>query len=174
VIVGIPLGAYRTVPVEPLRGKVVIDTGNYYPLRDGRIAELDAEATTTSELLQTHLPASHVVKGFSNIYYVHLANLARPGGHPERSPLAVAGDSVDAKEAVADFLDSIGYDTLDLGALAEGWRTQRDTTAYCAPYFGDDLRPAAVAQGADPGTGAPTTADALRQAVEAARRYRDM
>ena len=51
----VPLKAYREVPVEPLRGKVVIDTNNYYPERDGHIAELDDESTTVSELLQEHL-----------------------------------------------------------------------------------------------------------------------
>lgn len=174
VIVSIPLAAYRTVPVEPLRGKVLIDTNNYYPLRDGHMAELDAETTTTSELLQAHVPESHVVKGLNSIYFAHLANLARPNGHPERSPLTMAGDSDDAKKAVADFFDTIGYDTLDLGPLAEGWRTQRDTTAYCEPYFGEGRSLAAMGQGADLGPGAPTTADALRRALAAAKRYRDM
>ena len=69
VVVTIPLKGYRQVPVEPLRGKVVIDTNNYYPERDGHIAELDDESTTTSELLQAHLPESHVVKAFNNIYF---------------------------------------------------------------------------------------------------------
>src|SRR5688500_15428880 len=69
VVVTIPLKAYREVPVEPLRGKTVIDTNNYYPDRDGHIAELDDESTTTSELLQAHLPGSHVVKAFNNIFF---------------------------------------------------------------------------------------------------------
>ncbi|MGH3378043.1 MAG: NADPH-dependent F420 reductase, partial [Actinoallomurus sp.] len=82
VVVTVPLRAYRAVPVEPLAGKVVIDTDNYYPQRDGQIAELDDESTTTSELLQQHLPASKVVKGFNNIYFKHLLSLARPAGAP--------------------------------------------------------------------------------------------
>src|SRR5262245_18233631 len=41
VVVSIPLRSYKSVPVEPLAGKVVIDTNNYYPQRDGHIAELD-------------------------------------------------------------------------------------------------------------------------------------
>ena len=61
VVVTVPLKAYRQVPVEPLRGKVVIDTNNYYPQRDGHIAELDDDSTTTSELLQAHLPEARVV-----------------------------------------------------------------------------------------------------------------
>src|SRR5205085_8110839 len=67
VVVTIPLKHYRTVPVEPLAGKVVIDTNNYYPQRDGHIPELDDESFTTAELLQQHLPASKVVKAFNHI-----------------------------------------------------------------------------------------------------------
>src|SRR4051812_32308383 len=90
VVVTIPLKSYRQVPVEPLRGKVVIDTNNYYPQRDGQIAELDDESTTVSELLQAHLPESQVVKAFNNINYAMLRDLARPAGDPERSVLAIA------------------------------------------------------------------------------------
>ncbi|MEU1301410.1 NAD(P)-binding domain-containing protein [Streptomyces shenzhenensis] len=174
VVVTIPLHAYRTVPVEPLNGKVVIDTNNYYPERDGRITELDDEATTTSELLQAHLPESRVVKALNNIFYIHLGNLARPSGHPDRSTLAIAGDDAHAKQSSTAFLDSIGYDTLDAGPLAEGWRFQRDTTAYSNPYFGDGHSLEATAQGADPGPGHPVTAETLRTALAAAKRYRDM
>ena len=107
-----------------------------------------------------------MVKAFNNIYVDHLATLARPAGDPDRSPLAVAGDDAAAKQTVTDFLDSIGYDALDAGPLAEGWRFQRDTAAYVTPY-------------AEPGSsypdwsGRPATAEALREALDAARRYRD-
>src|SRR5215469_13672069 len=60
VVVSVPLKNYRAVPAEPLAGKIVIDTNNYYPERDGHILELDKESTTTSELLQAHLPTSKV------------------------------------------------------------------------------------------------------------------
>jgi predicted dinucleotide-binding enzyme len=166
-VVTVPLKSYRQVPVEPLRGKVVIDTNNYYPDRDGHIAELDDESTTTAELLQAHLPESHVVKGFNNIYVDHLATLARPTGDPDRSALTIAGDDAAAKQTVAQFFDALGYDALDVGALTEGWRFQRDTSAYVTPY-------------AVPGTtypdwsARPATSDMLRDALGAARRYRDM
>lgn len=137
VVVTIPLRSYRDVPVEPLRGKIVIDTMNYYPDRDGRIAELDDESTTTSELLQAHLPESRVVKAFNNIFYQNLAALPRPAGAPDRSALPIAGDDAEAKELVTRLLDEIGYDAVDLGPLAEGWRTQRDTPAYGTPYASD-------------------------------------
>ncbi|NUW35761.1 NAD(P)-binding domain-containing protein [Nonomuraea sp. SMC257] len=175
VVVTIPLRAYRTVPVEPLRGKVVIDTNNYYPERDGRVPELDAETTTTSELLQAHLPESHVVKAMNNILFAHLGELARPGGDAGRSVLPIAGDDAEAKRAVAAFLDSIGYDAFDAGPLAEGWRFQRDTAAYADPYFSEGHSLAAtMGQGAEPGPGRPVTADTMRTALAAAKRYRDM
>jgi predicted dinucleotide-binding enzyme len=160
VVVTIPLSAYPRVPVEPLAGKVVIDTNNYYPERDGTIPQLDDESTTSSELLQQHLPTSKVVKAFNNIYYVHLAVLARPAGSPDRSALAIGGDDPDAKAAVAAFFNAIGYDPVDAGPLAEGWRYQPDTAAYCAVYQ----------QPGDWKTGVPADAVTVRAALAAAQR----
>ena len=168
VVVTIPLKSYREVPVEPLRGKVVIDTNNYYPQRDGHIAELDDESTTTSELLQAHLPDSHVVKAFNNIYFEHLRDLARPSGSPERSVLAIAGDDADAKKMVTEVLDELGYDAYDVGPLSEGWRYQRDTAAYAALY-------SAGREGVWPPEGSrQVDAAFLQQQLDAAQRYRDM
>lgn len=164
VVVTIPLKAYREVPVEPLAGKVVIDTNNYYPERDGHIAALDDESTTTSELLQQHLPASHVVKGFNNIAFMNLAELPRPSGSPERSTLPIAGDDADAKAQATSLLDTLGYDTHDVGPLAEGWRFQRDTPAYVTPY-GDAEHDMAARH---------STTQELATALAGAKRYRDM
>ena len=166
VVVTIPLHAREQVPVAPLDGKVVIDTMNYYPERDGHVAALDDESTTTSELLQAHLPGARVVKGFNNIYFEHLGSLARPAGAEDRSALAVAGDDEAAKATVAGLLDEIGYDTFDLGPLAEGWRTQRDTAGYAAVYSAD-------AQDWSAGP-RPVTAEQLAEATSRSRRYRDM
>ena len=80
VVVTIPLRNYAQVPREELRGKIVIDTMNYHPQRDGNIAELDNESTTSSALLAAHLPESKVVKGFNNIFFQHLAALPRITG----------------------------------------------------------------------------------------------
>lgn len=164
VVVTVPLKAYQDVPTGPLAGKVVVDTNNYYPERDGRIAELEDESTTTSELLQRHLPTSNVVKAFNNIFFKNLADLARPSGSAERSALPIAGDDAGAKATATAFLDGIGYDVHDVGELAEGWRYQRDTPAYVTPYAdtGNDM---ASRQG---------TAQDLAPLLAAAKRYRDM
>jgi len=151
VVVSIPLRNYREVPVAPLAGKIVIDTNNYYPQRDGHIPELDNESTTTSELLQAHLPASKVVKAFNHIYAAQLTTDGRPAGTPDRRALVIAGDDRDAKATVSALLDQFGFDAVDAGPLKEGWRIQRDT----------------------PGYGPRRTAQELRQDLAAARRYAD-
>jgi 8-hydroxy-5-deazaflavin:NADPH oxidoreductase len=151
-VVTVPLKAYRSVPVEPLAGKIVIDTNNYYPQRDGRIPELDNESTTTSELLQAHLPTSKVVKAFNHIYASQITTDGLPAGTQNRRALVIAGDDAEAKKAVTRLLDQFGFDTVDAGPLKEGWRIQRDT----------------------PGCGPRRTADELRQDLAAAKRYAEM
>ncbi len=135
-----PLAAIETIPVEPLVGKVVIDTNNYYPQRDGHIAALDDETTTTAELLQDHLPGARVVKAFNHIAATALTDEAQPAGTPDRRALVVAGDDEDAKAVVSELIDSFGFDVVDAGPLAEGWRIQRDTPGYVTRYTADELR----------------------------------
>lgn len=161
VVVTIPFKAYGDVPVEPLAGKTVIDTSNYYPQRDGQFPELDNGSTTVCELLQKHLPTSHVVKGFNNIFFQHLAALSRPAGAADRSALTIAGDDAAAKAAVTEFFDRIGYDTVDTGPLTEGWRCQPGTPSYGLPYSGGqpDFMTAPAS---------PTSAAQLRSHVAAA------
>jgi len=166
VVLTIPLGRYKEAPVEQLRGKIVLDTMNYYPQRDGQIAELDDETTTTSELVQDFLPDSKVVKVFNNISFIHLGLLARPSGSPERSALAIAGDDADAKAKVVALLDHLGYDTLDLGSLSEGWRIQRDTAAYGIQYSADPAN--------WPGAPRQVTAEELSNLASQAKRYSEM
>ena len=151
VVVSVPLKNYRAVPVAPLAGKIVIDTNNYYPERDGRIPALDNEETTTAELLQAHLPTAKVVKAFNHIYAAALTTDGQPASSSNRRALVIAGDDPAAKATVTRLLDQFGFDTVDAGPLKEGWRIQRDT----------------------PGYGPRRTAEELRQDLAAARRYAD-
>jgi predicted dinucleotide-binding enzyme len=152
VVVTVPFKNYRAIPVEPLAGKIVIDTNNYYPQRDGHVRELDDESTTVSELLQTHLATSKVVKAFNHVYAKDLTTDGLPKGSPNRRALVIAGNDRDAKEKVTHLLDQFGFDTVDAGPLKEGWRIQRET----------------------PGYGPRRTAEELRRDLAAAKRYADM
>jgi 8-hydroxy-5-deazaflavin:NADPH oxidoreductase len=151
VVVSVPLKNYRKVPVAPLAGKIVIDTNNYYPQRDGHIPELDNESTTTAELLQAHLPTSKVVKAFNHIYAAALTTDGQPAGTKNRRALVIAGDDKDAKTRVTSLLDQFGFDTVDAGPLNEGWRIQRDTPGYGPRRTAEELhRDLAAATRRDP------------------------
>ena len=152
VLVAVPLRSYSEVPVEPLAGKIVIDANNYYPQRDGPFPELDDESTTTAELMQAHLPESRVVKAFNHIRAPHLTAHGQEPGTENRRALIVAGDDPDARAKVAELIDSFGFDPVDIGPLAEGWRIQRDTPAYVHRLNEEELR----------------------QKLAEAKRYRDM
>jgi predicted dinucleotide-binding enzyme len=164
VVVTIPLSAIGTVPTEPLIGKTVIDTGNYFGPRDGTIPELESQELTDSEVLQLHLAKSDVVKAFNNIHFPHLVALPRPVGAADRTALPIAGNKPDAKRHAAELLSLLGYDSVDIGPLSESWRSQLGTPVFCAPYAltKDDQYRSQPA--------APASAAEVRAALAAARR----
>lgn len=140
VLVSIPLGRYQSVPVEPLAGKIVIDTNNYYPQRDGQIPELVKESATSTELLQRHLPKSKVVKGFNHIYARELTEHNQPKGSANRRALVTAGDDAAAKAKFAALLDQFGFDTVDAGSAKDSWRIQPGTPGYGPRRNAEELR----------------------------------
>ena len=129
-VVTIPLGHYKDLPVEELSGKIVIDTINYYWERDGHIAALDAGETTTSSLIQEHLKDSKVAKGFNHILAAEITTTGAPTGIENRRALATASDHEDAAALVTRLYDEFGFDTVNIGPLAESWRVERDRPAY--------------------------------------------
>jgi predicted dinucleotide-binding enzyme len=146
VVVTVPLKAYQRVPAEPLGGKVVIDTNNYYFERDGHIDALDNGEATVSGLLAAHLPDSRVVKAFNNIQAAHINEQATPAGTPDRRALPIAGDDAEAKKVVTDLIEEFGFDVVDAGPLDEGRRFERDKPAYGPRLTAAELREA-LAQG---------------------------
>ncbi|MBT2532746.1 NAD(P)-binding domain-containing protein [Arthrobacter sp. ISL-48] len=129
-VVTVPLRNYKDIPVEPLAGKIVIDTNNYYWERDGHIPALDNGEATTSGLLQEHLPDSKVAKGFNHIMASQITTDGSPVGTPDRRALATASDYPEAAELVTRLYDEFGFDTVNIGLLSESWRVERDRPAY--------------------------------------------
>ncbi|ALX66331.1 NADP oxidoreductase [Microbacterium sp. XT11] len=140
VVVTVPLRALDQIPVEPLAGKIVLDTNNYYFERDGHIEALDNGETTTSELVQRHLPTSKVVKAFNHITAADITTDGAPAGTPNRRALATAGDDAEAIEFVTRFYDEAGFDTVVIGPLSESWRVERDRPAYVRRQNAEELR----------------------------------
>jgi 8-hydroxy-5-deazaflavin:NADPH oxidoreductase len=141
VVVSVPFGRFRELPTAGLRGKVVVDTNNYYPQRDGTFEELDADRTTSSELLQAHLQGARVVKAFNAIQWQRLRDLGRPAGDAERIGIPISGDDEEAKRIVAGLIDEMGFDAVDAGTLGKGGRNhQPGSSVYAADLPTDELR----------------------------------
>ncbi len=140
VIVTVPLKALDTVPVAPLAGKIVLDTNNYYWERDGHIAELDEKKITTSQMAQRHLPESKVAKAFNHIGAAEILTTGSPSGTAGRRALATASDSAEAAQFVTDLYDAFGFDTVNIGPLADSWLIERDTPGYGVRQNADELR----------------------------------
>jgi hypothetical protein len=138
-VVTVPLKNYKDVPVEPLAGKIVIDTNNYYWERDGRIPALDNGEATTSGMLQEHLTQSKVAKGFNHIMAKDITTDGTPAGTENRRALATASDYPEAAELVTRLYDEFGFDTVNVGPLSESWRVERDRPAYVARQNAKEL-----------------------------------
>jgi predicted dinucleotide-binding enzyme len=142
VLVAIPLGGLRDLPVAALAGKVVIDAMNYYPDRDGRIDELEEGGLGSSELVAGHLRDARMVKALNTIHFRRLAEEGRPAGDPQRLAAPIAGDDREAKRLVAGLIDQIGFDAVDAGGLRDGRRQQPGTPVYNRPLTAEGVREA--------------------------------
>jgi predicted dinucleotide-binding enzyme len=135
VLLALPLGRLGQVDPARLADKLVLDLTNYYPHRDGRIGELDANTVTAGQFVQAHLAGSRTVRVFNNIAFHHIPQLARPAGAADRSALPLAGDDAGARAEAAALVDRLGFDTVAAGELRESWRFEPDTVAYLRPYL---------------------------------------
>ncbi|KAK0341926.1 hypothetical protein LTR94_024382 [Friedmanniomyces endolithicus] len=133
VTLSIPLAASEQLPADKFAGKVVLDQTNYYPAF-GAHDRLDSGALTSSELVQQRLPGAKVVKGLHNLSWLHMKANATPKGSPNRTTLPIAGDDAGAKQAVTEFFDKVGFDTIDAGSLADSWRIEPSTPIYFWRY----------------------------------------
>lgn len=135
VVLAVPFGRYRELPADQLAGRIVIDATNYWPERDGRIADLDADRTTSSELIQAQLPGARLVKAFNAMRWDHLRDFGHEAGAVERYGIPVSGADDQAKWTVLDLIEQLGFHPVDAGNLAQGGRRHQPG----APVFLADL-----------------------------------
>ncbi|MFF3554114.1 NADPH-dependent F420 reductase [Streptomyces tsukubensis] len=175
VVAAVPLHALALLPTRELAGRTVVDAMNHYPERDGDLTSIGPAGLTSSELVQHRLPDSRVVKGLNNVFFRHLLALARPAGAFDRSALPIAGDHPGAKEETTRFLDLLGYDTVDYGTLADGWRTEPGTPAQAMPYMlepPEGLAPAEMQQWIFQAPAAPASTGTIRRILDTTVRIR--
>ncbi|CAI0729130.1 NAD(P)-binding domain-containing protein [Serratia ficaria] len=116
---------------------IVIDTSNYYPFRDGDIADINngkPESVFASEVLQRPL-----IKAWNAVLAATLAEKGVADGSGSRLAIPVAGDSANAKAIALELVNQTGFDAVDAGPLNESWRQQPGTPAYCTELKIDEL-----------------------------------
>ncbi|MFD3812446.1 NADPH-dependent F420 reductase [Rhodococcus sp. NPDC058639] len=132
VVVAVPLRLDNNMPVRELAGKIVLDTNNYMPWRDGHFPVVDSGEMTVHELRQEQLPHSKVAKAFTHIQAPRLLTSAKPAGSPDRHALSVSSDFPDAVALVTRLYDEFGFDTVDNSPLSESWRSGPGQPAWLA------------------------------------------
>lgn len=139
-IVATPIAGAEALPVEQLAGKAVLATCNYFAERDGPIAEIDSGEVTVPEYVQTRLPTSNVVRAFNHLDAAAIATDGTPAGAPNRRALGYAGDDPGAKALTADLYEELGFDAVDVGGLADGWRLDVDQPTFVVRQNAGELR----------------------------------
>lgn len=140
VLLALPLGKFRSIPADALRGKLVIDAMNYWWEIDGIRDDLTDPRTSTSEQVQAFLSESRVVKAFNHMGYHDLDEEPRPPGAPGRKAIAIAGDAAADLEVVARLVDDLGFDPVVAGPLAEGVRMEPHTELFGADVTAPEVR----------------------------------
>jgi predicted dinucleotide-binding enzyme len=142
IVLALPLGKYRTLPVDALRGKVVLDAMNYWWEIDGIRDDLTGLRTSSSEIVQAFLPASHVVKAFNHVGYHDLDEGGRPVGHPNRKAVAIVGDRDEDLAIAAAIVNALGFDPVISGALRDGIRLEPGSELFGANLDANGVRAA--------------------------------
>jgi len=129
-LLAIPLTGAGDLPIEPLAGKIVLTTCNYFPERDGHFADIDAGKVTVPGYLQTRLPDSSVIRVFNHIDAANIVSDGTPEGTPNRRALGYAGDDPAGKRLAADLYEEFGFDPVDVGGLDDAWRLDVDQPTF--------------------------------------------
>jgi predicted dinucleotide-binding enzyme len=133
IVITIPLIGILALPQHLFKNTsantTIIDTCNYYPIRDGRIEDIEngmPESVWVSNQLQRP-----VIKAYNNIFYRSLVHSGLPKSAASRLALPISGDDKQSKDLVSILVDDSGFDSLYCGSLQDSWRQQPGSPVYC-------------------------------------------
>ena len=138
VLVSVPYRALPDVGKEVgslLKGKIVIDTCNPFPSRDGEIANWAREkgaGVASAELL----PGARLVRTFNAVSWLQMADASKSA---QRMAMPMAGDDAEAVRVVSDLVREIGYEPVLIGPLAMG-RHLMPGTPLAGEHSPDEIR----------------------------------
>jgi len=146
VVISIPMIAIPKLPKQLFEnaseGVTIIDTGNYYPMRDGRIE--DIEKGMPESVWVSNQIRRPVIKAYNSILSGSLVCAGLDKGEPLRIALPVSGDSKASKDLVCSLIDDSGFDSLDCGTLTDSWRQQPGSPVYCTDLTFPQLKKSIV------------------------------
>ena len=142
ILLSIPFGKTPETrqKIGALEGKILIDTNNYYPNRDGGAPgeEMAEKGLNETEWTASYFSGASVVKAFNTIYYVTLGTRAFPDG--ERMAIPYAASNSDSKATIETLLDDIGFDAVWVGELSESEIMQPDKKLYTLELTAPELK----------------------------------
>lgn len=140
VILALPLSRFRTLPVDALAHKLVVDATNYWWEIDGPRTDILPDTQSSSEAVQTFLLESRVVKGLNHMGYHDLHDEARAAKEPNRKAIAIAADREEDITRVSHLINRLGFDSLHIGTLSAGKILEPGNPAFGANLSRSELR----------------------------------
>ena len=133
IVISIPLKEIPGLPQHLFENTsadtIIIDTSNYYPIRDGIIEDMEngmPESIWVSNQIQRP-----VIKAYNSILAGSLLQAGLPKFASSRIALPVSGDDKKSKDLVSVLINDSGFDSLDVGNLQDSWRQQPGSPVYC-------------------------------------------
>ena len=140
ILISVPYGALPQVGRDyaaELRGKVVLETGNPFPSRDGDMA-IPARAKGAGVASAQFLPGVRLVRAFNSIPYYDLRGEAHRDG--ERVAVPLASDDKAALKVAASLVEDAGFEPVVVGPLARAKEFDVGTAVFAQALTARELR----------------------------------
>lgn len=142
IVLSVPLKAIPELDAktkDALKGKIVIDTSNPYPERDGKIAEEARKDTGgMGAVVARLLPGARIVRAFNTVYFEDLKRTVNNRG--ERIGIPIASDDQEGLKAAVELVEHAGLDPVVVGGLSTSKLFDVGTAVYATSAPAGEIR----------------------------------